>query len=267
MRRYVWQARSSLFQAFSIVGRGRTRALVGESSSPLSLSLSHAFVFGALFFPFAQPCGLMSEEEAEGDRVSALDMGMTVSVATGHLPLQGGAEEEEVRVVDPEEEEAHRQRAAGAGDLHLLPVAIAHSGQANVSAFFRPVPRQAASSSSASGEIAPGTDATIAAVYTAHFHGRELSGKKVPLPEGCTGMVVEKSGRTEEAKEAGAGADTALQWRAGRTFDEFCLWNRDAATEERDDIMRNVAEWGGMAEALHGALSPPPEDEGKQEAA
>ncbi|KAI7156049.1 hypothetical protein KC349_g6515, partial [Hortaea werneckii] len=107
-------------------------------------------------------------------------------------------------------------------------------------------------------------------LQTAHFRGRKLQGRKIRLPEGYIGQILQKTDNEGEGKqhkgheataknseEAGEDGNTQPSATLVRmletkgTFDALTIWGHEHAPlgEEEDEFARGVGEWIGFAEA------------------
>lgn len=99
---------------------------------------------------------------------------------------------------------------------------------------------------------------------TSFFRGRKLRGKKVVLPEGYEGVVLQKTDKKVIAKpsipipgaEDGAEDGTApkeidtLFMDQHATFEEIMVWDHEAVPEGADVYVKGIEEWIGFAEAV-----------------
>ncbi|KAK4494860.1 hypothetical protein PRZ48_014216 [Zasmidium cellare] len=93
---------------------------------------------------------------------------------------------------------------------------------------------------------------------TVYLRGRKLLGKKVPLPEGYEGVVLQKSEKTlpkprpEDGDGNGEGeedVEVRVMEEKGR-FQEVVVWGHEVVSGEEDVYRKGVEEWVGFAEAL-----------------
>jgi ribonuclease H2 subunit C len=96
---------------------------------------------------------------------------------------------------------------------------------------------------------------------TAFFRGRKLRGKKVVLPEGYEGVVLQKTDKKVIAKPSipvpGAEDEAAapkeietLVMDQHATFGELMVWDHEAVPEGADVYVKGIEEWIGFAEAV-----------------
>lgn len=99
---------------------------------------------------------------------------------------------------------------------------------------------------------------------TAFFRGRKLRGKKIALPEGYEGAVLQKTDKKVIAKpsipvpgeEDGAGDATApkevetLIMDQHARFGEIMVWDHEAVPEGTDVYVKGIEEWIDFAEAV-----------------
>lgn len=99
---------------------------------------------------------------------------------------------------------------------------------------------------------------------TAFFRGRKLRGKKIPLPEGYEGAVLQKTDKKLVAKPSipipgdEDGADhlrapkeiETLMMNRHATFEEIIVWDHEAVPESSDVYVKGIEEWVGFAEAV-----------------
>jgi ribonuclease H2 subunit C len=99
---------------------------------------------------------------------------------------------------------------------------------------------------------------------TSFFRGRKLRGKKIVLPEGYEGVVLQKTDKkviarpsmpipgAEDGAEDAAGPkeiDTfVMEQRAG--FEEVIVWDHEAVPDGADVYVKGIEEWIGFAEAV-----------------
>ncbi|RMY78792.1 hypothetical protein D0863_00418 [Hortaea werneckii] len=145
---------------------------------------------------------------------------------------------------------------------NILPCSIHHSGPIKVSKRYW------------SPKIATNTphDDHGPKIQTAHFRGRKLQGRKIRLPEGYIGQILQKTDdemgvnqqkgheataeNSEEAGEEGNMQPSATPVRmleTKGTFDALTIWGHEHAPlgEEEDEFARGIGEWIGFAEALN----------------
>lgn len=103
---------------------------------------------------------------------------------------------------------------------------------------------------------------------TSFFRGRKLRGKKLVLPEGYEGVVLQKTGKKVVAEasmpipgaEHGAEDVSApkeidtLVMDQHATFGEIMVWDHEAVPEGADVYVKGIQEWIGFAEAVSSAI-------------
>jgi hypothetical protein len=132
--------------------------------------------------------------------------------------------------------------------MHSLPCTISHDGAANIDRFFHvtgDANQEAAggsgsastssSSSSASSSSLAGAAAQPPQSLYAQFRGREMIGRRIPLPAEAVGVVIASNTHT--------GALTAV-----KAFDALTVWHR--APVERESLQRVVRSWLPIAHAV-----------------
>ncbi|KAI7458180.1 hypothetical protein KC351_g18288 [Hortaea werneckii] len=147
---------------------------------------------------------------------------------------------------------------------NILPCSIHHSGPIKISKrYWSPTTTTNAHENSTTK------------LQTAHFRGRKLQGRRIRLPEGYIGKILQKTDDEEEVKQpqgheipaenAAAGekagedgnmSDSAVPVRmleTKGTFDSLTIWGHDHAAggEGEEEFGRGVGEWIGFAEAIH----------------
>ncbi|KAI6881130.1 hypothetical protein KC360_g9215 [Hortaea werneckii] len=152
---------------------------------------------------------------------------------------------------------------------NILPCAIHHSGPIKVSKrYWSPT------------ITTPAHDDGTAKLQTAHFRGRKLQGRRIRLPEGYIGRILQKTEEEEEVDQHStrpqregpestvrsenaddADEDGNLSRSAAPvkmletkgTFDSLTIWGHDHAPldGEEDEFARGIGEWIGFAEAIH----------------
>jgi ribonuclease H2 subunit C len=97
---------------------------------------------------------------------------------------------------------------------------------------------------------------------TSFFRGRKLRGKKIALPEGYEGAVLQKTDKKVIAKPSMPipgdedGADNApkeietLVMDQHARFEEIMIWEHEAVPEGTDVYVKGIEEWIGFAEAV-----------------
>lgn len=129
---------------------------------------------------------------------------------------------------------------------NVLPCAIKHNGPVSAAErYWNPATEQ---------------DGTT----TAFFRGRKLRGKKIALPEGYEGAVLQKTDKKVIAKPSipvpgdEDGADNATAPKEVETlvmdqqarFGEVMVWDHEAVPEDTDVYVKGIEEWIGFAEAV-----------------
>lgn len=117
-------------------------------------------------------------------------------------------------------------------DVHLLPCAIEHSGDAQVSTYFHP--------------RCSGTFVEEAEVLESSFRGRALRGTKLALPDEYTGYIMVKKEREEEG--------LGLAWATTHTFQDLHYWNHDSQPTKGDGICRCL-DWAALAVQVHAPVA------------
>ncbi|OJD40608.1 ribonuclease h1 h2 small subunit [Diplodia corticola] len=103
----------------------------------------------------------------------------------------------------------------------------------------------------------------------AHFRGRKLLGRKLPLPDGYRGAVLSNTNRVlpqaDTGRENGAseeGEDQRIEVRVMEEvgeFDEVVVWGHEVAPDEIEDAYsKGIGEWISFAESIH--ATPKPDD-------
>jgi len=99
---------------------------------------------------------------------------------------------------------------------------------------------------------------------TSFFRGRKLRGKKVALPEGYEGVVLQKTDKKVVAKLSlpipgnDDGADDVAAPKEIEAsimdqhakFEEIMVWEHEAVPEDTDVYVKGIEEWIGFAEAV-----------------
>ena len=75
-----------------------------------------------------------------------------------------------------------------------------------------------------------------------------MKGCEVPLPEGFSGVVLER-------REPSATDEPSAGWRATSTFDSFTYWNHDNVPVSTDGVRRAI-EWAALASHIHKPINP-----------
>ncbi|KAH9827952.1 ribonuclease H1 small subunit [Teratosphaeria destructans] len=140
---------------------------------------------------------------------------------------------------------------------NLLPCTIKHNG---------PIP-------TSKRHWCPITDAGNDRTLTSYFRGRKLRGRTVKLPEGYTGVVLQKTEKSLESKrttapalpvpeieqedeedeyamkDGGEDEEVKLMEQQG-TFDEVVCWGHEAEPEDEDEYVKGIDEWIAFAKAV-----------------
>jgi ribonuclease H2 subunit C len=104
---------------------------------------------------------------------------------------------------------------------------------------------------------------------TSYFRGRKLRGRRLRIPEGYKGVVLQKTGKTlatngsnmaeklrrmeEGEEEDEMELDEAVEVKTTEekaSFEEVVVWGHEAVPEENDVYVKGVAEWIAFAEAV-----------------
>jgi ribonuclease H2 subunit C len=97
---------------------------------------------------------------------------------------------------------------------------------------------------------------------TAFFRGRKLRGKKVVLPEGYEGVVLQKTDKkviakpsmpipsAEDSAEDAPKEIETMTMDQHATFGELMVWDHEAVPEGADVYVKGIEEWIGFAEAV-----------------
>jgi len=98
---------------------------------------------------------------------------------------------------------------------------------------------------------------------TAYFRGRKLQGRKIALPEGYQGAVLQKTekqvgapalpdedGMVEDAVQV----ETNIMEQQG-SFEEIMVWGHEAVPADDDVYVKGMQEWIGFAEAVSPSLA------------
>ncbi|KAJ4757867.1 Ribonuclease H2 subunit C [Rhynchospora pubera] len=126
------------------------------------------------------------------------------------------------------------------GRVHLLPCSVKHNGPSDVSNYFKP----------------RNTDIEVEGirVQEAFFRGRKLHGFTVPIPDGYSGYVLQKSqlgnGKDVENFEGESGC-----WQSRRQFGNITYWNHDNMPSSDDPLFR-CFHWFPISDALHKKVTP-----------
>lgn len=126
---------------------------------------------------------------------------------------------------------------------NVLPCAIKHNGPINTAErYWNPTSE------------ADGTS-------IAYFRGRKLQGRKIALPEGYQGAVLQKTekqvvgkpalpvpGEDDEMEEAVAVETKIMEQQ--NSFDEIVVWGHEAVPADDDVYVKGMQEWARFAEAV-----------------
>ena len=115
--------------------------------------------------------------------------------------------------------------AASPPAAHLLPCEIEYSGDALVSAYFKPVTGKR-------GHL------------EATFRGRALCGKTLEPPAGYVGALL------QDTKHASVADGETRRWLHRGAIDAFTVWKHDELPEE-DEPAFKCMRWAGIASVLH----------------
>ncbi|KAI7224948.1 hypothetical protein KC330_g9218 [Hortaea werneckii] len=163
--------------------------------------------------------------------------------------------------IKPSPRNPHQPQQSKPLHPNILPCSIHHSGPIKVSKRYW------------SPKIATNTPHDHGSkIQTAHFRGRKLQGRRIRLPEGYIGMILQKTDNEEEVKQQKGDEATAENAEeAGEdgnmlpsatpvrmletkgTFDALTIWGHEHAPlgQEDDEFARGIGEWIGFAEAIH----------------
>lgn len=108
-------------------------------------------------------------------------------------------------------------------DCHLLPCKIAHTGEAQVSKYFKPL-------------VVP--DQEESGAFKSSFRGRPLCGSKVSVPPGYRGAVL------AEENQEGSGKALVRQ----KEFQDLTLWQWDKKSSHPS---QQSLDWLKVAKAIH----------------
>ncbi|KAH1489591.1 hypothetical protein LV164_001993 [Aspergillus fumigatus] len=104
----------------------------------------------------------------------------------------------------------------------------------------------------------PVSDEKDERLQTAYFRGRRLRGRRVAIPEGYQGIVVQHTERILPPKRRATGDETENQMEQEgpvkvleqqATFDEFVVWGHEELPAADDAFVKGVEEWLKMAAA------------------
>ncbi|KAI7213995.1 hypothetical protein KC333_g6266 [Hortaea werneckii] len=167
--------------------------------------------------------------------------------------------------IKPSNRTLHQQQQSKPLHPNILPCSIHHSGPIKVSKRYWS-PKSTTPHDHGSK------------IQTAHFRGRKLHGRKIRLPEGYIGRILQKTDdekevnqqkgheataeNSEEAGEEGnmqPGATPVRMLETKGTFDALTIWGHEHVPldgEEEDEFARGIGEWIGFAEAIHNNPAP-----------
>ncbi|KAF2772779.1 ribonuclease H1 small subunit [Teratosphaeria nubilosa] len=140
---------------------------------------------------------------------------------------------------------------------NLLPCTIKHNGPIHTS----------------KRHWCPSTDADTDKTSTSYFRGRKLRGRTVKLPEGYTGVVLQRTEKLLESKRKAAlpvpeieqedeedefamredgkeEEEVKLMEQMG-TFDEAVVWGHENVPEDEDEYVKGIDEWIAFSQAMH----------------
>ncbi|KAK3709503.1 hypothetical protein LTR37_010876 [Vermiconidia calcicola] len=112
---------------------------------------------------------------------------------------------------------------------------------------------------------------------TAYFRGRKLRGRRLKVPDGYRGVVLEKSQQTVQQQAAqhpdslldedDDGVEEDMQEvkiaDPKAQFDEVIVWGHEMVPEDEDVYVKGMVEWIGFAEAMHSYEDNPEATAGK----
>lgn len=153
---------------------------------------------------------------------------------------------------------------------NILPCRIHHSGPVKVSKrHWNPnttatlTTTLPSSSSHSSENNDPPRHQTSSTVY---FRGRKLHGRKLRVPKGHRGVVLQKTdrllapaqappqqiidGEEDDDVEDNEPAVEVKLMEELATFEEMMVWGHETVPEDGDEYVRGVEDWIGMAEAV-----------------
>ena len=125
-------------------------------------------------------------------------------------------------------ERAGASKTAGS---HLLPCEIQYSGEASVSAYFKPKPGEKRG------------------LEEAAFRGRALKGVKLQPPAGYVGAML------QDTKTASIADGETRRWMHRGNVESFTVWKHDEEPIEDEPIFK-VMRWAGIADVLHAHIDP-----------
>nr|CAG4643618.1 EOG090X0IC1 [Ilyocryptus agilis] len=117
------------------------------------------------------------------------------------------------------------QQVLDCTEIHSIPCKISHDGFANVSGFFTP--------------YVESKDDTL----EASFRGYPLQGKKVIIPAGHTGLILNETKRPLTEMES-------RNLTISKKFSEFTSWNWDYPPTPNDPI-HQALEWLSLSKLVH----------------
>lgn len=112
-----------------------------------------------------------------------------------------------------------------------------------------------------------GNDSKTPTYYKSAFRGRQVTGRKLDLPEDCFGLVLQEAlqNTPHPSDESSVGAPESSSTgnselripnanviRVGGVFNSFYVWNKDDRKHDYDHVVRVVEEFFPLAAALHG---------------
>lgn len=114
-----------------------------------------------------------------------------------------------------------KQSVPKESDCHLIPFTLKFDGPAKVSTYFTPV------------------ISTNNSLLNSSFRGKPLTGKKVELPTGYSGLILEPKG---------SGSSNRL--KAVGSFKEVTYWKWDQNPSDSDNIPQSL-KWLQVASTIH----------------
>ena len=140
--------------------------------------------------------------------------------------------------------------------VHSLPCHIecdpSLPSRAAVEMYFKPaaVPSKVVPSSSSA---APSSSSTL---YASQFRGRQLVGRKIPLPPSFACMTtLPPSSLDASLKKKGEESGCSSVVAVDATFKEITVWGHDFAPSERDNAVALSIEWAETARAVHDPIN------------
>ncbi|KAF5282256.1 hypothetical protein FQR65_LT14388 [Abscondita terminalis] len=122
---------------------------------------------------------------------------------------------------------AKQIRSSPDDGIQLMPFKIDVDCEAEVSIYFKPFVKTTEHSN-----------------YSSSFRGHPLVGKKLNLPKGYTGVILNE-------RVAPDTDDSDRNFYIASKFDTFMHWNYDKTPSLNDAIMQVLNVWVDIAEALH----------------